>query len=130
VTVLVDHNLEGHARRLWDVLTAEGWLDLLPLRMTTLQAAELPANADDRVVWRYAQEHGMLLLTGNRNMDGDDSLEQTVREENTSTSLPVITISRIDSLRESAYRIRCARRLVEIVLYLEQYLGAGRLYIP
>jgi len=127
---LVDHNLEGHARRLWDVLTAEGWSDLLSLRMTTFHEEELALNADDRAVWHYAQEHGMLLLTSNRNMDGDDSLERTVREENTSTSLPVITIGRIDSLRDSAYRIRCARRLVEIVLYLEQYLGAGRLYIP
>ncbi len=72
----------------------------------------------------------MLLLTGNRNMDGEDWLEQTLREENTSTSLPVITISRIDSLRERAYRLRCARRLVEIVLYLEQYRGVGRLFIP
>lgn len=72
----------------------------------------------------------MLLLTGNRNMDGEDSLEQTLRAENTPTSLPVITISRIDSLRESAFRIRCARRLVEIVLSLEQYLGVGRLYTP
>jgi len=77
VIVLVDHNLEGHARRMWGVLVAEGWLDLLPLRMTTFQEEALPANADDSVVWRYAQEHGMLLLTGNRNMDGEDSLEQT-----------------------------------------------------
>jgi len=44
--------------------------------------------------------------------------------------MPVITVSRIDSLRESAYRTRCARRLVEIVLYLEQYWGVGRLFIP
>jgi len=63
-------------------------------------------------------------------MDGEDSLEQTLREENTSTSLPVITISRIDNLRDSAYRTRCTRRVVEIVLYLEQYRGAGRLFIP
>lgn len=48
--VLVDHNLEGHARRMWGVLAAEGWIDLLPLRMTTLQEEKLPANADDSVV--------------------------------------------------------------------------------
>ncbi len=125
---MVDHNLEGHARRMWGVLTSEGWSDLLSLQMTTFQEEELPTTADDSVVWRYAHEHGMLLLTGNRNMDGDDS-EQTLREENTSTSLPVITIGSINSLRESGYRIRCARRLVEIVLYLEQY-PAGRLDIP
>ncbi len=63
-------------------------------------------------------------------MDGDASLEETLREENTHTSLPVITISSVDSLRESGYRLRCARRLVEIVAYLEQYMGVGRLFIP
>lgn len=115
---------------MWGVLAADGWLELLSLRMTAFREEQLPANVDDGVIWRYAQEQCMLLLTANRNMDGDASLEQTLRVENTPASLPVITIGSIDSLRESDYRIRCVRRLVEIVLYLEQYLGAGRLYIP
>jgi hypothetical protein len=34
----------------------------------------------------------MILLTGNRNLKDPDSLEQTIREENTPFSLPVITI--------------------------------------
>jgi hypothetical protein len=130
VTVLVDHNLEGHAQRIWDVLAADGWLELLSLQRTTFQDEGLPVNADDRVIWRYAQERGMLLLTGNRNMDGVDLLEQALRDENTPTSLPVITISRTGSMRESGYPTRCDRRLVEIILCLEQYRGAGRLYIP
>ena len=72
----------------------------------------------------------MILLTHNRNMRDADSLEQTLREENMLTSLPVITVSRADRLRERTYRERCAVRLVEIVLEIEQYLGAGRLFIP
>jgi hypothetical protein len=58
------------------------------------------------------------------------SLEQTPHQGNTSTPLRVITISRVDSLRKSAYRTHCARRLVMIALSLEQYRGAGRLFIP
>jgi hypothetical protein len=130
MTVLVDHDLEGYARRIWGVLTSEGWLDLLSLPMTTFRDEGLAVNSNDRLIWRYAQEHGMLLLTGNRNMDGDDSLEQTLREENTPTSLPVITVGDVDRLAESGYRIRCAHRLVELVLYLERYRGVGRLFIP
>jgi hypothetical protein len=83
MTVLVDHDLEGYARQIWGVLTSEGWFDLLSLPMTTFRDERLPVNSTDRLVWRYAQAHGMLLLTGNRNMDGDNSLEQTLREENT-----------------------------------------------
>jgi hypothetical protein len=57
-------------------------------------------------------------------------LEQTIRDENTVTSLPVITISRADRVIEPAYRERCAIRFLEIVLDLPDYLGTGRLYIP
>jgi hypothetical protein len=57
-------------------------------------------DSSDRVVWRTAQAQGMVLLTHNRNMKGEDSLEQTIREDNSPTSLPVVTIGRIDRLRE------------------------------
>ena len=72
----------------------------------------------------------MVLLTHNRNMKGDDSLEQTIREDNTPTSLPAVTIGRIDRIRERAYRERCAVRLIEIGLDIENYLGTGRIFIP
>ena len=71
-----------------------------------------------------------MLLTGNRNRAGEDSLEQTVQEANQPTSLPVITISRAERMVETMYRQQYATRLAEIVLYLEDYLGTGRLYIP
>lgn len=83
-----------------------------------------------RLKWIPAQAQGVILLTHNRNMKDEDSLEQTLREENTSTSLPVITVGRVERLRERTYRERCAVRLVEIVLEIVQYLGAGRLFIP
>jgi hypothetical protein len=76
------------------------------------------------------QTRGLLLLTVNRNMREPDSLEQTIREENTATSLPVITIGSPDRLDEKSYREACAVRLVEIVLDLEDYRGTGRIYIP
>lgn len=72
----------------------------------------------------------MILLTGNRNMKGEDSLENTLRRENTPSSLPVLTIGRVGRIVERKYRERCAARLAEIVFELEKYLGASRLFIP
>jgi hypothetical protein len=129
-TFLIDHNLKGQAVLLWGVLTARGWLELAPLRYATFEAVGLSVNSSDRMVWRFAQQHQLLLLTANRNMKGQDSLEQTIREENASKSLPVVTIASRDRLTERVYRERCAVRLVEIVLDLNQYLGAEHIFIP
>ena len=130
ITILVDHNIEGQAIALWGTLAAEGWLDLFPLKLATFESAGLPFDSTDRAVWRFAQAKGMILLTDNRNMKGEDSLEQTLREENTMTSLPVLTIGNAERLRERTYRERCATRLVEIGLDVENYLGASRIFIP
>lgn len=130
ITVLVDHNMEGQAILLWGVLAAEGWLDLVPLRLMTFSEVGLPFDSDDRTVWRLVQAQRMLLLTDNRSMKGPDSLEQTIREERTSATLPVITIGSLDRLDEQAYREGCATRLVEIALDLDAYAGVSRLFIP
>jgi hypothetical protein len=130
ITILVDHDIEGQALTLWGTLTAEGWLTLLPLQLVTFAQIGLPVDSSDRTIWRTAQARGMVLLTHNRNMRGDDSLEQTIREENTLAALPVVTIGRIDRIRERSYRERCAVRLVEIGLDIETYLGVGRIFIP
>jgi hypothetical protein len=130
MTVLADHNLEGQAVLLWGTLATEGWLTLLPLRLVTFQGLGLPADSTDRDVWRYAQTHQMVLLTGNRRKKGVDSLEQVIREEKTPTSLPVITVARVNRLDERAYREQCSSRLVEIMLDIENYVGVGRIFIP
>jgi hypothetical protein len=130
ITILVDHNVEGQATLLWGTLAADGWLELVPLRLVTFAQVGLPINSTDRVVWRFAQAHQMLLLTDNRSMRGEDSLQRPLREENTSSSLPVLTIGSSDRMDESGYRKGCATRLVEIVLDLEVYLGSSRLFIP
>ena len=130
ITMLVDHNMEGQAILLWGALAAEGWLDLVSLRLLTFGEVGLAFDSDDRTVWRFVQAQRMLLLTDNRSMKGPDSLEQTLREERTSTTLPVITIGSLDRLDEQAYRERCATRLVEIALDLDAYAGVTRLFIP
>jgi hypothetical protein len=63
---LIDHNIEGQSLMLFGHLTTEGWLDLLPIRFVTFDQVQLPINSSDRVVWRFAQENQMILLTANR----------------------------------------------------------------
>jgi hypothetical protein len=91
---------------------------------------ELSIESNDRAVWQFAQTQGMLLLTDNRNMEGEDSLEQTLREENSPTSLPVLTIGRLDRLLAFEYREQCAARLMEIILDIDIDRGVGRVFIP
>jgi hypothetical protein len=128
--VLLDHHLKKQGILLWATMGSEGWLKLLDIPMLTFEDVGLPIDSRDRDVWRFAQEKHLILLTGNRNKDGSDSLEQTIRNENTPDSLPVVTVGITDRLEERAYREQCAERLVEIVLNIENYLGVGRIYIP
>ncbi|MCA6516904.1 MAG: ACP S-malonyltransferase [Chitinophagaceae bacterium] len=127
---LIDHNIEGQSLMLFGSITSEGWLETLPIRFISFDEVELPITSSDRVVWRFAQENQMILLTANRSMKGKDSLEQVIREECLPTSLPVVTFANVDRIIEREYREECVDRLIEIALYLENYLGVSRLFIP
>jgi hypothetical protein len=130
ITVLADHNIEGQAALLWSTMATSGWLELNLLGLATFAEVGLPLSSTDRAVWRFVQTHDMLLLTGNRNMDGEEALEQVIREENHAAALPVLTIGSLDRIVERSYREACADRLVAIGLYLDNYRGAGRIYLP
>ncbi|NET32541.1 MAG: ACP S-malonyltransferase [Cyanothece sp. SIO1E1] len=128
--ILVDYNLTGYIVLFQGTLAADGWLDLLAIQFVTLKEAGLATDSNDRIIWQFAQSNQMLLLTAHRNAKGQDSLEQTIREEATSTSLPVITIGNLDRLVEREYREQCSARLADIVLSIENYMGVSRLFVP
>jgi predicted nuclease of predicted toxin-antitoxin system len=130
MTFLVDYNLDGYALIFLGILTKLGWLEFAAIRFVTFREAGLSMDSSDRILWRYAQAHQMIILTANRNMKGEDSLEQVMREENSENSLPVVTIANLDRFSETDYRERCVERLMEIVLDIDQYKGSGRLFIP
>jgi len=128
---LIDHHLERYGVILLGKIANEGWLDLIPIRFITFKEIELSTDSNDRTVWRIAQENQMILLTANRNMQGEDSLEQVLREDNTPDSLPVVTMANLDRFsREPNYRSRCADRIIEILLDIDNYMGIGRIFIP
>lgn len=98
-TILVDHNIEAQATALWDTRRSEGELDLYPMRLVRFVDVGLPVDRTDRDVWRFAQAHRLILLADNCNMDDVASLEQTIRDENRISSLPVINVGSVDRLR-------------------------------
>ena len=128
--VLLDHHMKKQGVLLWGSMENEGWLELLEIPMLAFADVGLPIDSSDRDVWRFVQKNRLILLAGNRNNDGEDSLQQTIWDENQPTSLPVVTIGVLDRLEERAYREHCAERLMEIVLGIESCLGIGRIYIP
>jgi hypothetical protein len=130
VIFLIDHNIEGQSLMLFGSITSEWWIDVLTIRFVYFDEVELPITSSDRLVWKFAQENQMILLTANRSMKGEDSLEQVLREECLPTSLPVVTLANVDRIIEREYREECVDRLIEIALYLENYLGVSRLFIP
>jgi hypothetical protein len=92
---------------------------------------DLSIDSNDRIVWRLAQTNQMILLTANRSLKGEDSLEQVLREENTVDSFPVIIIGAAARfLVDRVYRNRCVDRILEILLDIETWMGVGRLFIP
>ena len=82
------------------------------------------------MIWRFAQRQSILLVTGNRNYEGETSLQATIVKENMPDSMPVITISHKESLVLDSYRQRVAKRLAAIIIYADDYRGAGRVFLP
>ena len=130
INILVDHNMEGQSVWLWDTLVKIELPDIIDIRMLMFADVDLPEDSNDRVVWRFAQGNNMMLLTDNRSDNEENSLEQTIREENNYDSLPVLTIASLDRMKERYYRVKCAERIAEIVLDLKNYMGTGRIFIP
>jgi len=110
--VLLDHLMKKQGILLWGVLENEGWLELLEIPMLTFADVGLPIDSSDRDVWRFVQKNRLILLTGNRNNDGEDSLQQTIWDENQPTSLPVVTIGVLDRIEERVYRKQCVERFL------------------
>ena len=130
ITILVDHDLEGLDVFLAAGLREAGWNQLIQVEFKWLRDYGLPDNLPDQEIWRFVQQHQLLLVTNNRNKDGETSLEATIQRENTPDALPVVTISDKQALAQADYRERVAHRLAEVIIYPEKHRGTGRLFAP
>jgi hypothetical protein len=130
VTILLDHDIECHAKYLQAGLRETGWDSDLSIEFVRLHDLALSEEASDQDIWRFAQQHRLLLITSNRNQENETSLQATIERENTPEALPVLTLSQANRLLLSDYRQQAAHKLAEVIMYLENYLGVGRIYIP
>jgi hypothetical protein len=66
ISVLVDHNIEGQARLIWNAVPLEEWAAFQIDRFYELPELGIAVESSDREIYRFLQSRGMLLLTGNR----------------------------------------------------------------
>lgn len=132
--ILSDVNMEGQVRRLVQFLEGPEWREFweaLGLSLLTFADLGLSEKSPDSLIWRTCQERGVILITANRNNEGPDSLEATIRAENSPDSLPVFTVANQEELLTSRdYLERVAARLMEYLIDIDQVRGTGRLYLP
>jgi hypothetical protein len=132
--ILPDNNVIGHVRILVQILEGgplrELW-DSLALKFETFKTFELNDDSSDLVIWRTCQQQQLVLVTANRNADGPESLEETIRRLNKLDSLPVVTLADAERIiHERSYAERASRRLMEILFDIDKVRGAGRLFAP
>jgi hypothetical protein len=134
IKLLADANIQGQVALLVACMQAEPWTefwDYLGLRVLTFADVGLDLADSDALIWQRCQEIEALLITDNRNDDGPDSLESTIRGNNTPASLPVFTIADARRVVSSAeYRHEVIDRLLRYLLELENIRGTGRLFLP
>ena len=132
ITLLSDKNCEGHTRTLYHVLIREGWVELLNIQLATFKDVELLETASDETVWVRCQERNCILVTGNRTTTGsDDSLEMVTQRLLTESTLPVLTIGKLDKvIHDTNYREACAESIALVIFELSKFRGIPRLFIP
>jgi hypothetical protein len=133
-TLLADANIQGHVDRLINRMKGDPWVEFwthLQLSYATFANVGLDPSDSDIVVWNRCQEKQLCLVTNNRNSDGPDSLETTIRTCNTPQCLPVFTIGDADrTLSDRGYSDAVIWALIDYLLRLDGLLGTGRLYLP
>ncbi len=132
--MLADINVGAHQDALLSIWTSDYWRDLwISLGLTVESFANLGLSYDssDAAIWRTCQSQELVLITANRNERGPDSLEATIRSEAQPESLPIVTIGDPDRLlRDRLYAEKVAERLLEKLIAIDDFRGAGRVYVP
>jgi hypothetical protein len=132
--LLGDINIQGHVQVLVHVLESAAWngvWTLFNLPVYTFRDLGLAPDTPDVALWQVCQQQEIILITANRNDDGPDSLESTIRTMNTIHSLAVFTIADADQILHSrAYAERVVERLLDYLIDIDNYRGTGRQYLP
>jgi len=76
----------------------ELWQDLV-CEVITFANLDLPEDASDAKVWQACQENEVVLVTGNRNAEGPESFEITIRQRDNEHCIPVLTLAGPDRIQ-------------------------------
>jgi hypothetical protein len=132
ITLLSDHNCEKQSKYIRYSLHKLEYVEWFEIDVVFFKTVGLPLDSTDEEVWRFCQENGYYLLTGNRSAKAQEaSLHAVLNRLADEKSLPVITIgnpSRV--INDRAYCEACAEAIAKMVLSAEVYVGTPRLYIP
>lgn len=131
--ILADNNVGAQVNALLLICASDTWRLLwndLGLVVEDLPGLGLSDDATDAVIWRTCQRDGLVLITANRNQRGPSSLETVIRKENQPASLPVVTIADANRLlRDRLYAEKAAESLLEKLISIDDFRGAGRIYV-
>jgi hypothetical protein len=132
--IMGDNDIRGQMTRVVQLLESKAWREIwlsLNLSVRTFADLSLSTNASDAAVWHACPREQVVLITGNRNNEGDDSLQATIQAHSTPTSLPVMTLADADEvLRSWQYAHRNVESLLQYLLDIDKVRGAGRLWLP
>jgi hypothetical protein len=134
IRIMCDQDIQGLAQAVLAHCRRSEWEDVwneLGIELFTFADLGLEPDATDADIWIACQQHNIVLLTGNRNAEGPDSLEITIRERNHPGSMPVLTFADLRRLKfDRGYLELAAERLLEKFVDIEALRGAGRIYLP
>ncbi len=94
--LLADVNVEGHLAMLVQRVEGPTWREVwaaLEVEVVTFASLGLARDVADATLWHECQRQQVVLITGNRNAEGPESLEATIRAFNTPDSLPILTLA-------------------------------------
>lgn len=132
--LLADVNIQGIVDDLSEWFQSEDWnyyWTELGIDYFHFSDFGLDPEEHDDVIWRLCQKEGLFLITDNRNNDGPRSLEQTILNENRPERLPVLTVSNKQKLRQNrTYAWKVLESLFTVLIEIDDYRGAGRVFLP
>ena len=133
-TILSDHDVEGHLAVMLAIWTSDDWRDFwetLNCTVETFGSLGISQRTPDSDLWQFCQDRQIVLLTGNRNADGEDSLETTIQRHTSPKSLPVVTIGDPDRVMvDRHYAEAAAVQTLDFLINIESLRGSKRLWVP
>ena len=87
---MADHDVEGDFDIVLRTLMSAEWRDLwneLDYDVESFMSLGIPDDTPDVDLWQLCQEREIILITGNRNREGSNSLQYAIEQFNTPACL-------------------------------------------